>query len=263
MASEGRAYPGPLAFIAAVLADDLPPYLGNARLDACHNDKLNTDWTPMYFDPNEVGMKPPPFKHTVYNALVVPRPIGWITTISAGGVVNLAPFSFFNSLSADPPCVMYCPNYFKPGTQELKDSLANVEETGEFVYNMCTADLREQMIITSKHSPRTFDELADAGLDAVDCEQVKPPRLKASPVCKYLQTVSLPSPGDGSRSQMVIGQVVGIHIADEVITDDGLVDMKKLRPLARLGYYDYAIIEAENIFSMKPPDDDRFASDDT
>ncbi|MGI9480301.1 MAG: flavin reductase family protein, partial [Hyphomicrobiaceae bacterium] len=102
-------------------------------------------------------MKPAPFKHTVYNALVVPRPIGWITTMSSDGVINLAPYSFFNSLSADPPCVMYCPNYFKPGTEELKDSLTNVEETGEFVYNMCTADLRDEMIISSKHSPRSFD----------------------------------------------------------------------------------------------------------
>ena len=216
----------------------------------------------MYFDPSEVGMKPSPFKHTVYNALVVPRPIGWITTMSADGQLNLAPFSFFNSLSASPPCVMYCPNYFKPGTQEFKDSLTNVEETGEFVYNMCTADLREQMIITSKHSPRNFDELADAGLQATSCEQVRPPRLKASPVsmeCKYLQTVKLPSSEDGPSAQMVIGQVVGIHIADYVINENGLIDMKKLRPLARLGYYDYAIIEAEHIFSMKTPDDDRFS----
>ncbi|MGI9408962.1 MAG: flavin reductase family protein [Hyphomicrobiaceae bacterium] len=219
----------------------------------------------MYFDPGKVGMKPAPFKHTVYNALVVPRPIGWITTMSSDGVINLAPYSFFNSLSADPPCVMYCPNYFKPGTEELKDSLTNVEETGEFVYNMCTADLRDEMIISSKHSPRSFDELADAGLEAVTCEQVKPPRLAASPIameCKHLQTVVLPNPIDGSRAQIVIGQIVGIHISDDVITTDGLVDMKKLRPLARLGYYDYAIIEPENIFSMKTPDDDRFAGKD-
>ena len=218
----------------------------------------------MYFDPSEVGMAPPPFQHTVYNALVVPRPIGWITTMSPEGVINLAPFSFFNSLSGTPPCVMYCPNYFKPGTEELKDSLLNAEATGEFVYNMCSYELREQMVITSKHSPRSFDELADAGLEAAPCEQVKPPRVKASPIaleCKYLQTVHLPAPGDGSRASAVIGQVVGIHIADEVITDDGKVDMKKLRPVARLGYYDYAVIEPEQIFSMQAPDDSRFSAD--
>lgn len=218
----------------------------------------------MYFDPREVGMKPPPFKHTVYNALVVPRPIGWITTMSGDGVVNLAPYSFFNCLSASPPCVMYCPNYFKFGTEELKDSLTNVEETKEFVYNMCTADLGEQMIITSKTSPRSFSEFEEAGLEAVACEQVKPPRIKNSPVameCRYLQTVRLPDPGDGSRASMIIGEVVGIHISDDVISD-GMIDMHKLRPLARLGYYDYAVIEPEHIFTMKTPDDPRFADED-
>lgn len=220
----------------------------------------------MHFDPNEVGMKPPPFKHTVYNALVVPRPIGWITTMSLDGDINLAPYSFFNQISGTPPCVMYSPNYYKPHTREHKDSLINAEESGEFVYNMCTYDLREQMITTSKHSPRTYDELADAGLEAVPCETVKPPRLKASPVameCKYLQTIELASPGDGARAATVIGHVVRIHVDDDYITDEGLIDMKKLRPLARLGYYDYAVIEGDQLFQMKTPDDDRFHGDDT
>lgn len=219
----------------------------------------------MYFDPRDVGMKPPPFKHTVYNALVVPRPIGWISTVSASGEVNLAPFSFFNSLSANPPCVMYCPNYHKTDRNEHKDSLLNVEETKEFVYNMCTAELGKQMVVTSKSSSRSFSEIEDAGLETLPCEQVKPPRLKDSPIameCRYLQTIDLPDPGDGTRSAMVIGEVVGIHIADEVIVD-GVIDIAKLRPLARLGYYDYAVIEAANLFSMKASDDKRFADDKT
>ena len=219
----------------------------------------------MFFDPREVGMKPAPFKHTVYNALVVPRPIGWITTMSIDGVINLAPFSFFNSLTSDPPCVMYCPNGFKPDTQEEKDSLVNVEATGEFVFNMCTYELREQMIVTSIASPNSIDEMAEAGLETAPCEKVKPPRVKASPIameCKYLQTVDLPPPPDGSRAVTVIGQVVGVHIADEVITDDGMIDMKALRPLARLGYLDYAAIEPEQIFSMRTPGDPRFVKKD-
>jgi len=218
----------------------------------------------MHFDPGEVGMRPAPFKHTIYNALVVPRPIGWIITRSAAGHLNLAPFSFFNSVSGTPPCVVYCPNYFKPGTREIKDSLANVEETGEFVYNMCTADLLQQMVVTAKHSPRTHDELAEAGLETAPCVTVKLPRLKASPIameCKYLQTVNLPSPPDGSRAAMVVGQVVRIHVADAVITASGMIDMKKLRPVARLGYYDYTIVEPDNIFQVKTPDDDRFSGD--
>ena len=217
----------------------------------------------MYFNPSEVGMAPPPFQHTVFNALVVPRPIGWITTMSAEGVVNLAPFSFFNAISAAPPCVIYCPSYFKPGVDKPEDSLVNVEATGEFVYNMCTHDLREKMVLTTKKSPRSFDEFANVGLEAAACEQVKPPRVNDSPIaleCKYVQSVQLPAPADGNPATAVIGQVVGIHIADDVITDDGLVDMKKLRPLARLGYYDFAVIEPDQIFSMQAPGDNRFAS---
>ncbi len=212
----------------------------------------------MYFDPAEVGMKPAPFKHTVYNALVVPRPIGWISTMSSEGVVNLAPFSFFNSLSADPPCVMFCPNGVKPGTTERKDSLVNAETTGEFVYNMCTTELGEAMVRTAVHEPASIDEMAAAGLEAAPCEKVRAPRIKASPIaleCKYLQTVTLPKPAHGAQSQMVIGQVVGIHVADAMIVD-GIIDVRKVRPLARLGYLDYASIEPENVFSLRPPGGD-------
>ena len=212
----------------------------------------------MYFDPGEVGMKPEPFKHTVYNALVVPRPIGWISTLSADGVVNLAPFSFFNSLSADPPCVMFCPNGVKPGTDEPKDTLTNVEATGEFVFNMCTYALREAMIVTAVHEPASIDEMVQAGLEPAVCEKVKPPRVRNSPIameCKYLQTVDLPRLKDGPRSNLVIGQVVGIHIDDAVIVD-GIIDVRKIEPLARLGYLDYARITPENVFSLTPPGGD-------
>ncbi|MDE0941303.1 MAG: flavin reductase family protein [Alphaproteobacteria bacterium] len=209
----------------------------------------------MYFDPKD-GMKPPPFKHTVYNALVVPRPIGWISTISTAGVINLAPFSFFNALSGEPPCVMYCPNGFKPGSTEAKDSLTNVQETGEFVYNMCTVDLLDAMNKSSAHVPSSVDEMAEAGLEAAACEQVKPPRVKNSPIaleCKLLQIVDLPAPKNSSPNNMVVGQVVGIHIADDVIVD-GKIDAGLVQPLARLGYLDYAKITADNIFTVPRPD---------
>jgi flavin reductase (DIM6/NTAB) family NADH-FMN oxidoreductase RutF len=209
----------------------------------------------MFFNPTEVGLKPEPFKHTVYTALVVPRPIGWISTLSVDGVINLAPFSFFNALSASPACVMYCPNSFKPGTKEQKDSLVNVESTGEFVFNMCTYELREEMVRTAKVSPSTLDEMADAGIEAAACENVKPPRVAASPIaleCKHLQTVDLPSAPDGSRQTVVIGQVVGIHVADNVIID-GKIDVRKINPLARLGYLEYAKLDLDSIFEMTPP----------
>lgn len=214
----------------------------------------------MFFNPLEVGMKPDPFKYTVYNALVVPRPIGWISTLSAEGVVNLAPFSFFNALSGDPPCVMYCPNAVKPGTEEKKDSYTNVQETGEFVFNMCTWSLRNEMIATAEHAPSSVDEMALAGLEAAECHNVKPPRVKASPValeCEHLQTIDLPQ-GNSSQSHMIIGRVVGIHIDDAVIKD-GMVDMDKMDMIARLGYLDYAKIETENIVALKRPDKGTYA----
>lgn len=206
----------------------------------------------MFFEPKN-GMKPHPFTHNLYTALVVPRPIGWISTVNKEGVINLAPFSFFNAVTGDPPCVMYCPNGWKPGTQEAKDSLVNAEETGEFVFNMCTYDLREQMNMTSKHMPSNVDEMALANLEAAPCELVKPPRVKDSPIvleCKYMQTVHLPEASNGSSNNIVIGQVIGIHISDDVITD-GLVDIDKVNPLARLGYLDYSSLG--KVFSMKRP----------
>lgn len=212
----------------------------------------------MFFDPAEVGLKPPPFKHTVYNALVVPRPIGWISTVNAAGVANLAPFSFFNSLSADPPCVMFCPNGFKPGTREPKDTKVNVEATGEFVFSMCTYALREQMVATAVHEPAGVDEMIKAGLEPAPCEKVRPPRVKASPIaleCRYLQTVNLPATSDGAPSNLVIGQVVGIHVDESVIVD-GIIDVTLISPLARLGYLQYARIAPENVFSLRPPDGD-------
>ncbi|MBV38222.1 MAG: flavin reductase [Rhodospirillaceae bacterium] len=209
----------------------------------------------MYFDPKD-GLKPPPFKHTVYNALVVPRPIGWISTVDTKDVINLAPYSFFNALCGDPPCVMYCPNGYKTGTMEPKDSLTNVQEAGEFVFNMVTMDLLEPMNATSIHAPASYDEMAEAGLEAAPCEQVKPPRVANSPIaleCKVLHIIDLPETRTGVPNTTVIGQVVGIHIDDDVIVD-GKIDSAKVQPLARLGYLDYAAITPDSIFAVPRPD---------
>lgn len=149
---------------------------------------------------------------------------------------------------------MYCPNGYRKGTQEAKDSLTNAEETGEFVFNMCTYELRHRMNATAAHVPASIDEMAEANLEAAPCNLVKPPRVLASPIaleCTYLQTVHLPSSSTGVPNQIVIGQVIGIHVADEEITD-GMIDIHKLKPLARLGYLDYATID--NVFSLERPD---------
>lgn len=206
----------------------------------------------MFIDP-AVDMKPAPLRYSPFKALVVPRPIGWITTMSAAGDVNLAPFSFFNGIADDPPCIMYCPNGTHPDGGP-KDSLKNVQETGEFVFNLCNWDLREAMNKTAEHMPRGTNEMAEAGLEAAPSEKVAPPRVAAAPAafeCRYIQTVDLPSARTGRVSHVVIGEVVGIHIDESVIVD-GMIDIGVLRPIARLGYMDYAVVDES--FAMARPD---------
>jgi flavin reductase (DIM6/NTAB) family NADH-FMN oxidoreductase RutF len=210
----------------------------------------------MYYETNsnDHGLKHNPLK-----ACVVPRPIGWLTTISADGVVNLAPFSFFNLLSYDPPFVL-----FSAGTHEQdggkKDTVRNVEATGEFVYNMATWAQREAMTRTSLIVERGVDELAAAGLEALPSRLVRPPRVKGSPVhfeCKLHQVVVLPGRTARGVHHAVIGKVVGVHIDDAVLTGDGRVDVRRIRPIARLGYKEYTSVDA--IFEMEKsmPEDRR------
>jgi flavin reductase (DIM6/NTAB) family NADH-FMN oxidoreductase RutF len=200
-----------------------------------------------------VDTRPAPFKFNPFKALVAPRPIGWITTLSATGVINLAPFSYFNAVCDNPHCVMYCVNGQQPEDGGVKDSLRNVEATGEFVCNIVSWDLREQMNITSAHVPRSVSEMREAGLQPEPSLKVKPPRVAASPAqleCRYLQTVKLPAnkqPGNF----MVLGEVVAIHIDEQVVVD-GRIDMLKLKPVARLGYMDYTVLD--NVFAMNRPD---------
>jgi flavin reductase (DIM6/NTAB) family NADH-FMN oxidoreductase RutF len=182
------------------------------------------------------------------NALVAPRPIGWITTVSRDGVVNLAPFSYFNLVSSDPPVVMFATSP-RPDNGR-KDSQVNAEQTGEFVFNLATWDLREQMNLTASIEEPDFDEMRAAGLTPAPSKLVRPPRVAESPVhfeCRYLQTVDMPPSAAGHHSSMVIGQVVGIHVADSVLVD-GIVEVARMRPIARLGYNDYTVVD--EVFTM-------------
>jgi flavin reductase (DIM6/NTAB) family NADH-FMN oxidoreductase RutF len=206
----------------------------------------------MFIDP-AVNMKPEPLRYSPFKALVVPRPIGWITTMSAAGDLNLAPFSFFNGVTDDPPCVMFCPNGTHPDGGP-KDSLRNVQETGEFVFNLSNWTLREEMNKTAEHMPRSVDEMAAAGLEAAPSKLVAPPRVAAAPAafeCKLFKVIDLPPSKSGRPSHVVIGEVIGIHIDDSVIVD-GIVDIGLLQPIARLGYMDYAVVNEG--FTMMRPD---------
>lgn len=186
-------------------------------------------------------------EHDPFKALVAPRPIGWISTLGPDGVVNLAPYSFFNAISDKPPYVMF-------SSAGRKDSLRNAEETGEFVCSLATYDLRDQMNATSASVAPDVDEMTLAGLTAAPSRLVKPPRVAESPVafeCKYAKTVDLPTHnGAANQYAVVIGSVVGIHIDKSAIVD-GRVDVTRLRPIARLGYMDYAVVDS--VFSLERP----------
>jgi flavin reductase (DIM6/NTAB) family NADH-FMN oxidoreductase RutF len=199
----------------------------------------------MFYDPRLGDHHLP---HDPFKSLIVPRPIGWISTISGDGVVNLAPYSFFNGVASGPAVVMFC-----PGGAARKDSLRNVQETGEFVVNVATDGQREQMNETSAVVGPEVDEFTLAGLETLPSRVVGPPRVAGAPAhmeCRHLQTITLPSDNPQSPNHMVLGLVVGIHI-DEAILTDGMVDMAKFRPIARLGYMDYTVVD--NVFTMLRP----------
>jgi flavin reductase (DIM6/NTAB) family NADH-FMN oxidoreductase RutF len=202
----------------------------------------------MYYetDKNDHGLRYNPLK-----ACVVPRPIGWLTTMDSDGRVNLAPFSFFNLLSYDPPFVVFSAGRHE-GDTGTKDSVTNILATGEFVYNMATWAQKDQMNLTAQILDHDVDEMAAAGLDALPSRLVRPPRVKGSPVqfeCKLHQAITLPGRTPSANHDLVIGHVIAVHIDDEALTSDGLVDVVKMRPIARLGYKDY--VSVESIFQME------------
>jgi flavin reductase (DIM6/NTAB) family NADH-FMN oxidoreductase RutF len=200
----------------------------------------------MFYEPHKRNHGLP---HDPFKAIVAPRPIGWITSMSASGQINLAPYSYFNGVSSDPPMVMFA-------SEGRKDTVAFIEETKEFVCNLAVFDLRMQMNTTSGPYPRGVNEMEEAGLEAAPSVLVKPPRVKASPCameCRWLQTVRLNNiDGEPTQRYIVFGQAVGIHI-DERFIKDGLLDTAAMMPIARAGYHDYFVSTAETKFLLRRP----------
>ena len=189
------------------------------------------------------GLKRDPFK-----SIVAPRPVGWISTVSAAGVCNLAPYSFFAAISEDPHFVMF-------SSGGIKDSLTNIMETGEFVCSLATWDLRHAVNISSASVPYGRDEFPIAGLTATPSTFVKPPRVKESPAaleCRHFQTVVLPAGKKGPSYHVVIGEVIGIHL-DDAFVKNGRVSTGDLMPIARLGGADYGVIRPEVVFALGRP----------
>jgi flavin reductase (DIM6/NTAB) family NADH-FMN oxidoreductase RutF len=183
--------------------------------------------------------------HNPLKSCVVPRPIGWITTLSDDGRVNLAPFSQFNIVGFDPGYVMFSANRHPPDWRR-KDTSDNAERRGEFTYNMATWDLRQQVTRSSQIYDPSISELDAVGLTAAPSKLIRTPRIAESPIsfeCRYYTTIGLPGDDIGSSHFIVVGKVVGVHISDNVINAEGKVDVASIRPLARLGYTDYTYVD--------------------
>jgi flavin reductase (DIM6/NTAB) family NADH-FMN oxidoreductase RutF len=204
-----------------------------------------TDWH--FYEPANGHRLP----HDPLSAIVAPRPIGWISTISSAGVRNLAPYSFFNLLNYRPPLIGF-------SSMGRKDSVANAEATGEFVWNLATAALAEPMNASSATLPADVDEFDHAGLRALPSRLVRPDRVAASPVsfeCLVTQIVRLETKEGRALDQwLVIGEAVGIHI-DRAMLQDGVYQTARARPIVRGGGpADYFEIKEDALFKLKRPD---------
>lgn len=200
----------------------------------------------MYYEP---GVTAHGLPHDPFKSCVIPRPIGWISTVDREGRHNLAPYSQFQNVSFNPPIVMFSANQNTRG--ERKDSVRNAEDTGEFVWNMATYDLREAVNKSAEELPHGVDEFAHAGLHKLASRLVRPARVAGSPIqfeCVTLNTLRFPGVPPMGSADVVFGRVVAVHIDDAVLTGDGLIDVLKIKPLARMGYYDYTYVD--NQFQM-------------
>jgi flavin reductase (DIM6/NTAB) family NADH-FMN oxidoreductase RutF len=182
------------------------------------------------------------FKRGIFNAIIAPRPIGWISTIDRDGKVNLAPFSYFALFSSLPPIIAFSCN--TPEDRHAKDTLANVRETGEFVYNMATHGLVEQMNATSTPLAAGTDEFEFAGLEKAPSRKVRPPRVAATPAsleCVVDRIVRLGDRDGEIPTHVTFGRVVGMHIDEEYLDAEGYFLTQKADPVARLGGIQYAV----------------------
>ena len=187
--------------------------------------------------------------HNPFKALVAPRPIGWVGSTSKAGVLNLAPYSFFNAVCDSPPTVMF-------SSAGRKDSLRNIEETGEFTCSMATESLVDAMNLSSAPVLPEVDEFELARLETAPSMLVKPPRVAASPSaleCRLWKTLVLPRTDDSQIEHVVVfGHVVAIYIDDSYVKD-GMVNTGAMRPLARMGYMDYSVVRPDTVITLNRP----------
>jgi flavin reductase (DIM6/NTAB) family NADH-FMN oxidoreductase RutF len=187
------------------------------------------------------------FPHDPFKAMIIPRPVGWISTMSRSGALNLAPYSYFNGFSSTPMIVGF-------SSEGEKDSQAFASDTGEFVWSMATYGLREQMNATAAPLERGRNEFEFAGLETEPSRLVRPPRVRGSPAaleCRVTQTIRLTDKdGKDATRVLVLGQVVGMHV-DERFVKNGRLDAVAMQTIARCGYDEYTVVE--RVFRMERP----------
>lgn len=199
----------------------------------------------MFYQPRDGHGLP----HNPFNAIVTPRPIGWISTRGADGRDNLAPYSFFNAVAYVPPQVMFASTSAKPDRDGTKDSVANIRETGVFCVNVVEYAARDVMNQSSGPLPRDVDEFDHAGIERSACTMIAASRVAHAPAaleCEMRQIIKL----EGEANFIVVGEVVGIHMRDDCLVD-GQFDITRFQPLARCGYRDYAVVT--DVFSLSRP----------
>ena len=201
----------------------------------------------MFYRPDEGHGLP----HNPFNALITPRPIAWVSTQDENGVANLAPYSFFNGTAYVPPQVMFASTGTKEDQINGKDTLANIRATNVFCINIVEQAMTDAMNVSTNGFAKDVDEFERAGLSAERCKTIDCPRLADAPAsmeCKVTQIIQM----KGANNYVIHGEVTGIHMRDTCIVD-GIFDVTTFRPLARLGYRDYSVVD--NTFTLARPDD--------
>jgi len=189
--------------------------------------------------------------HNPFNAIVTPRPIGWISTRDAQGHDNIAPYSFFNGVAYTPPQVMFASTGVKEDADGTKDSMANIRETGVFCVNVVEYAARDAMNASSAMLPHGTDEFTHAAIEKAECEAINAPRVANAPAsleCRMTQIVQI----EGETNFVCFGEVIGVHMRDDCLVD-GRFDVTRYTPLSRLGYRDYTAVR--EVFELIRPDD--------
>ena len=197
-------------------------------------------------------LEPCPLPYSPFKSCTVPRPIGWLSSVSAAGIENIAPYSQWQNLTFDPPMVMFAANRYPDGRR--KDTVLNAEETGWFVWNMATYALREAVNISAMALPPQESEFDHLNVTRVYADNYRVPMVAESPCkfeCRYLNTHTQRGASAVGTVDIVFAQVELIHINDQVIRPDGRLDIAEIEPIARMGYFDYAVIR--DTFEMRVP----------